>query len=153
MTIAPVRHAVEVRQPPAEAFVLFATRISEWWVGNSIGANPRVAIALEPFSGGRWYETDAAGIETPWGRVLAWEPPGRLLLCWELNSRFEPDPAVVTEIEVIFTPLAAGGTRVALEHRDLERFGADALVVAGKIGQGWPKQLGGYAAFAQGAAG
>ena len=36
------------------------------------------------------------------------------------------DPELLTEVELTFAPPADGGTRVTLEHRDLERFGADA---------------------------
>lgn len=148
MSIAPVRCAVEVSQPPSEAFELFAKRISEWWVGKAVSKNERASITIEPRSGGRWFETGVDGIETPWGIVLAWEPPSRLLLAWELNSRFEPDPSVLTEIEVNFEQLVDGGTRIALEHRNLERFGADAEAIAANIGTGWPKQLGGFVQLA-----
>ena len=148
MTIAPVRASVDVSQPPAEAFELFALRIGDWWQGNSIGDNARVSLTIEPHTGGRWFETDANGNEPPWGKVLAWDPPSRLLLAWELNSQFKPDPSVLTEIEIAFVPLAGGGTGVSLEHRNLERFGVDAERVATSIGQGWPKQFGGFQNFA-----
>ena len=145
MSIAPVHVEVEISQPPAEAFALFTRRIGEWWVGKGIGALPRASITIEPHVGGRWFETDEQGHETLWGKVLAWEPPSHLVLSWELNSRFEPDPAIQTEIALGFVPVAGGGTRISLEHRHLERFGVDADRVAGSIGEGWPKQLGGFA--------
>lgn len=148
MTIGPVLASVEVSQQPTEAFELFALRIGDWWQGDSIGDNPRVSLTIEPYAGGRWFETDASGNETAWGKVLAWDPPSRLLLAWELNSQFKPDSSVLTEIELAFVPLASGGTRVSLEHRNLERFGADAERVATSIGQGWPTQLGGFRSYA-----
>lgn len=148
MTVAPVRVSVEVSQPPPAAFELFAQRISDWWQGKAVCDVPPASITIEPHAGGRWYETDADGNQTPWGKVLAWEPPSRLLLAWELNSRFRPDPSVLTEIELTFTPLPTGGTLVALEHRNLERFGADADRIAHSIGQGWPMQLGGFVRLA-----
>lgn len=147
MTIESVRCAVDVRQPPAEAFELFAARISDWWSGKSVGKTERASITIEPRSGGRWFETDRDGMETPWGKVLAWEPPSRLLLAWELNSHFEPDPSVLTEIELRFQPLPGGGTRIALEHRNLERFGTGAETAAASIGKGWPIQLGSFTRF------
>ena len=61
-----------------------------------------------------------------WGRVLAWEPPHRLLLAWQLDAQWEFDPALVTEVEVRFVADAGGGTTVTLEHRHLERYGAGA---------------------------
>jgi uncharacterized protein YndB with AHSA1/START domain len=146
MSIAPIVRTVEVKAPPARAFELFATRMGQWWPrGRTVGAAPHVDIIVEPEAGGRWYERDAEGRETPWGKVLAWDPPGRLLLGWQLDSRFAFDPDFVTEVELTFTPIAGGGTRVTLEHRDLERFGADAAGHAEKLGGGWPIFLGHFA--------
>lgn len=147
MSIAPVRASVEVRQPPEKAFALFTSRMGEWWQEGTPGENPAVAITLEPLPGGRWFETDAQGNETRWGRVIEWQPPARLVLIWEMNARFKYDPSVVTEIEIAFVPTAAGGTRVELEHRKLESYGADAERLAESINKGWPKQLGGFANF------
>jgi uncharacterized protein YndB with AHSA1/START domain len=148
MSIAPVRAATEVRQPPARAFELFTGRMGDWWQEGTPGENPAVAITLEPFPGGRWFEVDAAGGETQWGKVVEWRPPARVLLVWEMNSRFQHDPSVVTEIEITFSETASGGTRVALEHRKLEAYGADAERLAESISKGWPKQLAGFARLA-----
>ncbi len=144
MTIAPVISTVDVKTAPPRAFDLFTSRMGEWWGGKTIGARPHVAIIVEPQAGGRWFERDADGGETEWGKVLAWEPPSRLLLGWQLDSAFRYDPDVSTEVELSFTPLADGGTRVRLEHRNLERYGADAERVAQSVGDGWPKVLAGF---------
>lgn len=145
MTIAPVRTRVEVKVPPEQAFALFTGAIGRWWpAGRTIGAKPHADIVLEPRPGGRWFERDAEGTETDWGKVLAWEPPGRLLLAWQLNSAFRFDPAIVTEVELRFNAGGAG-TVVTLEHRDLERLGADAQRAADQIGEGWPRMLGQFA--------
>lgn len=147
MSIAPVRCCVEVPQDPARAFELFATRIGDWWRDKTIGPKPPVAIVIEPFAGGRWYERDADGLECDWGKVLAWEPPAKLLLGWQLDSRFKFDPNLVTEVELCFRPLPSGGTEVSLEHRQLERLGTDAPRVAALLGGGWPTLIGHYRAF------
>jgi uncharacterized protein YndB with AHSA1/START domain len=149
MSIAPVTATVEVRQPPTEAFRLFTARMADWWhEKRGIGAKPLVSIGLEPFAGGRWYETDEDGTDTPWGSVIAWEPPSRLLLAWTLDSSFQPSTTMQTEVEIRFAPTASGGTRVSLEHRQLERFGADAARVAQSIGRGWPTHLNAFGDFA-----
>jgi len=50
-------------------------------------------------------------------------------------------------VEITFTPLERGGTRVRLEHRQLERFGADAERVADAVGSGWPARLSDFFAY------
>ncbi len=145
--IDPVVRRVVVRAPPARAFALFAGRIGTWWPKDKhIGARPAVDVVLEPGVGGRWFERDADGAETQWGRVLAWEPPtphaeGRMLLAWQIGADWRFDPGFETEVELRFTPVA-DGTEVRLTHRRLERFGAHAERMAGMLGGGWPLMLG-----------
>jgi len=148
MTIAPVVTSVPVKAPPARAFEIFTGDIGRWWPADkTIAKTPSVDVVIEPHAGGRWYEIDAAGAITPWGRVMAWEPPRRLLLAWQINSRFAYDPDFLTEVELTFAPQGAG-TLVTLEHRNLERFGDDAAKLAGQLGGGWPTIVGQFASFA-----
>ena len=138
MTIAPIVRTVEVRARPERAFELFTRRFGEWWPkGRTPAASPHVEVVLEPHVEGRWFEIDAAGVETHLGKVLAWDPPARLVLAWQLNAQFKHDPELTTEVEVTFAP-EGDGTRVTLEHRKLERFGAEAERIAGQLGGGWP---------------
>jgi uncharacterized protein YndB with AHSA1/START domain len=147
MSIAPVLRTVQVKAAPARAFDLFATHMAHWWPkGRTIGTAPHVAIIIEPRAGGQWFERDADGNETHWGKVLAWEPPSRLLLGWQINSQWHYDPDLLTELELTFAPAEGGGTLVTLEHRNMERFGADAASHAERLGGGWPTHL---TAFAQ----
>lgn len=114
---------------------------------------------LEPWAGGRWYETTTEGAVCEWGRVLVWEPPARLVLAWQLNSEFEFefefDPELVTEVEVTFTELGPHRTLVELEHRDLERFGDDAAAMRESFGGdgGWSGLIRDFGAYARTAAG
>jgi uncharacterized protein YndB with AHSA1/START domain len=148
MSIAPIVRTVQVKAPPARAFELFATRMADWWPrGRTVGKNAHEAIVIEPRAGGGWFERDAEGLESQWGKVLAWEPPSRLLLGWQLNSIFTHDPDLVTEVELTFAAAEGGGTLVTLEHRDLERFGADAGRFADQLGGGWPNFLALFAQF------
>ncbi len=148
MTIAPVIKTVDVKCAPARAFELFTARMDGWWpASHHTGATPFKAIIVEPVPGGRWFERDAAGAETNWGRVIDWSPPGRLLLAWQLNAQFQYDADFEIELEITFEPLAAG-TRVRLEHRNLERFGADADRIAEMLRGGWPTIIDAYGAFA-----
>ena len=111
VTTEAIRKTVLVDFAPAEAFELFTTRIASWWpVGtHSYGGDDVTDVVLEPRAGGRLYEVTAAG-EQDWGSVLAWEPPHRVLLDWQIGE------ARGSEVEVRFLP-EGPGTRVELEHR------------------------------------
>ena len=149
MSVAPLRFTATVKAPPDRAFILFTRDIGRWWPNSQTPApNPHETIVIEPREGGRWYERDAAGAEGQWGKVLVWEPPGRLVLSWEINAKWAPDPSVATEVEVTFAP-SGSGTLVTLEHRNLERLGVDAEAYAGQVGGGWPRFLGLMASYAE----
>ncbi|HEX2892202.1 SRPBCC family protein [Vineibacter terrae] len=149
MSIAPIIRTVQVKVDPARAFDLFATRMAQWWPkGGTIGKAPHADVIIEPRPGGRWFERDAEGNETQWGHVLAWEPPSRLLLAWQISTAWRYDPSLLTEVELTFAP-ADGGTLVTLEHRHLERFGADAAAHAQRLGGGWPTRLAAFAHLAE----
>lgn len=99
-------------------------------------------VVIEPRVGGRWYEVGVDGSECDWGRVLAYEPPHRIVLAWQLDAQWRYDPELVTEVEVRFSAVE-GGTLVELEHRNLERYGAAAEQVRSAIDSdgGWPREL------------
>ena len=97
-----------------------------------------------PGRGGRWYERGVDGSECDWGRVLAWEPPHRLVLTWQINGQwqYDPDPAHASEIEVRFTADGPDQTTVELEHRLLDRLvGGQALHDGLQGGGGWTALL------------
>jgi DNA-binding transcriptional ArsR family regulator/uncharacterized protein YndB with AHSA1/START domain len=121
--------SVTVEAPLSTAFRVFTEQHRWWPVATHHLAEPAGdAVVLEPFVGGRWFERAADGTECEWGRVLAWEPPHRLLLTWQIGPgwSYEPDPGQGSQIEVTFTAESAGQTRVDFAHRHLERYGADA---------------------------
>jgi uncharacterized protein YndB with AHSA1/START domain len=103
---------------------------------------------MEPRVGGRWFERAADGTETNWGKVLAWDPPGRVLLAWQINASWTYDPDLLTEVEMSFADQGDGTTLVTLEHRKLERFGDSAKALADQLGNGWPGLLQAFAAYA-----
>jgi uncharacterized protein YndB with AHSA1/START domain len=149
MSIASVTCSVEVKASPTRAFDLFAQNMGAWWPrGRTPAGSPHVAVVLEPRIDGRWFERDAAGHETQWGKVLSWEPPRRLVLGWQLDHNFRFDAQLLMEVEILFEEMVGGGTRVTLEHRNLERLGADAEAFAGKVRSGWPERLENFAQYA-----
>jgi len=140
IAIAPVRKTLRVKVPPPKAFEVFTASMERWWPkSHSVNKSPIERIVIEPRIGGRWFERGEYGTECQWGRVLAWEPPRRLLLAWQLTAQWQFDPAFMTEVEVCF--IAEGdGTRVEFEHRNLERYGETADSIRQSIGsdEGWP---------------
>ena len=136
---APVRKSIRVKAAPARAFETFTAGMGRWWMkSHSIGTSPQQDVVMEPRAGGRWFERGEDGSECPWGHVIAWEPPSRVLLAWQINGEWKYDPALTTEVEVRFIP-DGSGTRVELEHRNLERFGAVAEQIRGQLDSegGW----------------
>jgi uncharacterized protein YciI/uncharacterized protein YndB with AHSA1/START domain len=120
---APVRREFIVKTSQARAFTLFTEGIDRWWPReHHIGTSPLKREVLEPKQGGRWYGLSEDGSECDVGRVLAWEPPGRLLLSWQITADWAFDPSFVTEVEVNFKAVGPKTTAVTFEHRLLERY-------------------------------
>lgn len=143
--IAPVHRTFHVDLPQAQAFDLFSKGIDRWWPRtHHIGSAPLKEAIIEPFSGGRWYHSCEDGSESTVGRVLTWEPPGQLMLTWELNSDFQRDPKAATEVEVRFIAESAARTRIEFEHRNLERIGDRAEEVRAMLDGGWVSALDNY---------
>lgn len=140
---APVRKSIFVNAPQDVAFEVFTAGIGRWWPkSHKIGPADLDRPIIEPKAGGRWYELDVDGSECEIGKVAAWDPPARLLLIWQLTPEFTYDPDLNTEVEVLFTA-EGDGTRVDLEHRDLEQMGekADAMRETVSGPGGWPALL------------
>ena len=147
--IEAIRKSLVVNCSPERAFEVF-TEIGSWWPvhTHSIsvmddGTEPPETAVMEPGVGGRLYERTRDGKELSWGKVLAWEPPSRLVIEWKVN----PDAVAPTEIEVRFAP-EGDGTRVELEHRGWERLGEAALESRTSYEGGWNGVLAGYEAAA-----
>ncbi len=128
-----VRQAVTVDVPVERAFDVFTAEMGSWWPleTHHIGEQAAETAVVEPRAGGRWFERAADGSECDWGRVLAWEPPTRVVFAWHLDAEwgFDPDPAHASEVEIRFIPEGDATTRVELEHRGIERHGAGAVTI------------------------
>jgi uncharacterized protein YndB with AHSA1/START domain len=136
--VPPLTGTITVGVPVERAFSVFTGSIDTWWPRMyHIGQSDMAQAVLEPKEGGRWYERGVDGTECDWGRVLAWDPPHRLVVTWQINGQwqFDPDPEHASEIEVRFTADGPGQTTVELERRLLERLG-DGEAIRGAIGSG-----------------
>src|SRR5215468_10512561 len=155
-TIPTLRGTISVAVPADRAFRIFTDSFNSWWPAQyHIGQAEMAEAVLEPREGGRWYERGVDGSECDWGRVLAWQPPRRLVLTWQINGQwqYDPDPAHASEIEVRFTADGPERTTVDLEHRLLDRLvGGQAIYDAIRGGGGWSALLESFARAAAGAA-
>jgi uncharacterized protein YndB with AHSA1/START domain len=124
VTDVSVSKTVTVNAPIEKAFRVFTEGFDTWWPrGHHIGKADLKQAVIEGKEGGRWYEVGVDGNECDWGRVLAWDPPTRLVLAWQLSASWEYDPELLTEVEVRFEAEGPSLTRVQLEHRNLDRYG------------------------------
>jgi uncharacterized protein YndB with AHSA1/START domain len=121
-----VKKSMNVQAPQQVAWRVFTEKMGKWWplAAYKIGKVNAVDAIVEPRVGGRWYELGEDGSTCQWGSVLVWEPPSRLVLSYDITADWQYDPALKTELEIRFIAESADRTRVELEHRCLDRYGA-----------------------------
>ena len=153
--VEPIRRSVTVSCAQEHAFLVFTERMDSWW---PIETHSRAAIdregegvktdriELQGRVGGQVIEHVSDGTSLPWGEIIAWDPPRRMVLAWRPHSRPQPP----TEVEVTFTP-RGGGTLVELEHRGWERLSEDYSELYGSYAGSWVATLGRFAAVADAA--
>jgi uncharacterized protein YndB with AHSA1/START domain len=147
---ATVRHSIVVEAPIERAFKVFTEDFGSFKPReHNLLAVPIAETVFETRVGGHIYDRGSDGSECRWARVLAYEPPNRLLLSWDISPRWqlETDPHKTSEWEVRFTAETAHRTRVEIEHRRLERHGDGWEGVRDGVAadQGWPLYLQRYA--------
>lgn len=119
-----VRKSLIVNAPQEHVFETFTRNLDTWWPrSHHIGGKEPFTAILEPHPGGRWLERADDGSECQWGHVIAWEPPRRVLLAWDINTDWQYQHGLGTEVEVQFLREGPEKTRVILEHCKLERYG------------------------------
>jgi uncharacterized protein YndB with AHSA1/START domain len=137
-----VQKTITVEASLERAFDVFTAGIDSWWPRtHHIGKSPMAKCVIEGHAGGRCYSRQEDGTDCVWGQVVAWEPPQRMVMAWMITHKwgFEPDLAKASEVEVRFTALGGGRTRVDLEHRGFERMGPDGDAMRTAVGSpgGW----------------
>ena len=146
-----VQASVVVNAPADRAFKLFTEQFDRIKPRehNMLGVDIAESV-FEPRVGGRVFDRGADGSECQWGRVLAYEPPARIVFTWDISPawQIETDPDKASEVEVRFVEDGPDRTRVELEHRHLDRHGdgweGTREAVSGD--QGWPLYLRRFAA-------
>jgi hypothetical protein len=141
---------VEVEASAEHAFRVFTEEIGTWWDDDKhILRAPLAQMVFEPYVGGHIIDRGTDGSECRWARVLVYEPPVRVCFSWDINLQWqiENDPERASEVEITFTELGPGRTRVVLTHRHLDRHGEGWEDMRDAVGSGW--SLTGFAAAAQ----
>lgn len=133
-----------------QAFTAFTTRFGDFKPPeHNLLKAPIAETVFEPRVGGHIYDRAVDGSECRWARVLAYEPPHRVVFSWDIGPtwQIESDPELTSEVEVRFVAEGPNKTRVELEHRKLDRHGPGWQSVSEGIGgdQGWPLYLARYA--------
>jgi len=149
-TTAAVRKSIVVPATVDEAFAVFTERLGDFKPPeHNLLAAPIAETVLEPWVGGHIVDRGTDGTECRWARILAYNPPERLVFSWDISPewRIESDPARTSEVEVRFVAESSDSTRVDLEHRHLDRHGPGwQAVLDGVDGdEGWPLYLSRFA--------
>jgi len=152
-TEAPVvRHQLVVDAPIEQAFTVFTERFGDFKPPehNLLGA-PIAETVFEPRVGGVIVDRAEDGSECRWARILAYDPPDRVVFSWDISPqwRIEADPERTSEVEVRFTAEGPRRTRLELEHRHLDRHGPGWESVRDGVAhdEGWPLYLSRFAAL------
>jgi uncharacterized protein YndB with AHSA1/START domain len=141
---------IVVDAPLERAFRVFTDDMGSWWPPEHhlIGA-PLASMVFEPKVGGDVYDVGEDGSRCRWARVLAYDPPSRVVFSWDVSVQWqvETDPGRTSEVEVRFVPEGDTRTRVELEHRHLDRHGEGWEGMRDAVGssEGWAIGLGRFA--------
>ena len=153
-TAGTAAHASTIVKASIErSFSVFTEHIGTWWAADRHILEGELAeMVFEPRVGGHIYDRAVDGSECRWARVLAYDPPNRVVFSWDISTQWkvETDPARTSEVEVTFVAEGPERTRVELVHRNLDRHGEgwEAHRDAVSAPDGWQLGLDGFAAVA-----
>ena len=148
-----VSTSIIVEAPIAHAFTVFTDQIGSWWPSDHHIIEGELAeMVFEPRVGGNLYDRTTDGTECRWSRVLAYDPPNRVVFSWDVSMQWqvETDTGRTSEVEVTFVAEGPDRTRVVLEHRNLERHGEgwESMRAAVSSTDGWERGMLAFAAAA-----
>jgi uncharacterized protein YndB with AHSA1/START domain len=149
---AVVRREIVVNAPIDKAFTVFTDRFGDFKPPeHNILRVPIAETVFEPKVGGHIFDRGTDGTECRWARILAYDPPTKVVFSWDIGPTWqvESDPDLTSEVEVTFVAETPDRTRVQLEHRHLDRHGPGWESVRDGVrhDQGWPLYLDRYAAL------
>ena len=145
-----IRHQITVDAPVERAFTVFTEDFGSFKPREHNLLEVDIAeTVFEPRAGGRLFDRGVDGSECDWARVLAYEPPTRVVISWDISPHWqvETDLDKTSEVEIRFIAEGPERTRVELEHRHLDRHldGWQGLREGVDSVDGWPLYLRRYA--------
>jgi len=82
-----------VQAPPGRAFAVFTEGIGSWMPPEyNLLETAIVERVFEPRVGGHIYDRGTDGSECHWARVLAYEPPSRVVFSWDISPQWRHGP-------------------------------------------------------------
>jgi len=147
---AVIRRQVTVNASIEKAFAVFTEQFGDFKPKeHNLMGSPIAETRFDSHVGGHIYDVAEDGSECRWARVLAYEPPARVVFSWDISPywQIESDEAKTSEVEVNFIAESPERTRVELEHRHIDRHGPGWEGVRDGIAEegGWPTYLVRYA--------
>ena len=122
-----VRRQIVVEAPIERAFAVFTERFGDFKPPehNLLACTDRRDRVRAARSAATSTTARVDGSECRWARVLAYEPPDRVVFSWDISPQWqiETDPDNTSEVEVRFIAETPQRTRVELEHRNIDRHG------------------------------
>jgi uncharacterized protein YndB with AHSA1/START domain len=145
-----VRREIIVEAPIERAFAVFTERFGDFKPPEHNLLPVAIAETIfDPRVGGYICDRGVNGSECRWARILAYEPPHRVVFSWDISPQWqlETEAANTSEVEVRFVAESTERTRVQLEHRNIDRHGPGWQSVHDGVAseEGWQLYLARYA--------
>jgi uncharacterized protein YndB with AHSA1/START domain len=128
MTEIGVTRSVHMPCAPDEAWSRFTDGFADWWPREHCMCGEEALDQVYIDLGGEsWGEITLDGTRVDWGRIEIAQPPGLLVLGWQMDARHAPwvperNPSGASRVTVRFEP-EGDGTRVTLTHDRFEAHG------------------------------
>jgi uncharacterized protein YndB with AHSA1/START domain len=151
-TTAVVHRQIVVEVPLERAFAVFTERFGDFKPReHNLLSVPISETIFERRVGGHIYDRGVDGSECRWARVLAYDPPDRVVFSWDVDPQWqlETEQENTSEVEIRFVAQTPERTLVELEHRNIDRHGPGWQAIVDGVGgdNGWPLYLSRFAAL------
>lgn len=137
----PILKAIQVPCGKEQAFSVFVNEMSSWWpLGkfsvSAMGGGAAKSLRVDPKEGGEIVEIGPDDTEHVWGTIRTYDPYDFMSMDFHIPQPGGP-VGPTTRVEVRFTALEDGQTRVELAQSNWEALGEMAHALRGGYGFGW----------------